>query len=231
MSSTARTDPKVLVTPIASTARHVVHAAHGRRGHHEGTMNPGARVQRGPVGTVARRKGATCGSWSPRTTVGSPTCSSSRSTEAGWEVEVVHDGTAAYGRALPGGLPYDVLLLDWMLPGIDGLTVCRRLRDARADHPRADADRPRRGPRPDRRPRRRRGRLPGQAVRPRRAAGPAAGPACAARRTARQVGRRGRRPRGRPGGPAGLPGAAPRSSSRPASSTSCTCWSPGPARS
>ncbi|WP_345523151.1 response regulator transcription factor [Nocardioides conyzicola] len=49
-------------------------------------------------------------------------------TEAGWDVEVVHDGTAAYGRALPDGLPYDVLLLDWMLPGTDGVTVCRRLR-------------------------------------------------------------------------------------------------------
>ncbi|WP_457208943.1 response regulator transcription factor [Nocardioides sp. P5_C9_2] len=51
-------------------------------------------------------------------------------TEAGWEVEVVGDGRAAHGRALPGGLPYDVLLLDWMLPGMDGVTVCRRLRDA-----------------------------------------------------------------------------------------------------
>ncbi|MXG89005.1 response regulator transcription factor [Nocardioides flavescens] len=50
-------------------------------------------------------------------------------TEAGWEVEVVHDGRSAYARALPDGLPYDVLLLDWMLPGVEGLTVCRRLRD------------------------------------------------------------------------------------------------------
>jgi two-component system OmpR family response regulator len=50
-------------------------------------------------------------------------------TEAGWEVEVAHDGTSAYGRALPGGLTYDVLLLDWMLPGMDGVTVCRKLRD------------------------------------------------------------------------------------------------------
>ena len=48
--------------------------------------------------------------------------------EAGWDVEVVHDGTSAYGRALPDGLPYDVLLLDWMLPGMDGISVCRRLR-------------------------------------------------------------------------------------------------------
>ncbi|MCW2793834.1 MAG: Two component transcriptional regulator [Nocardioides sp.] len=48
--------------------------------------------------------------------------------EAGWDVDVVHDGAAAYGRALHDGLPYDVLLLDWMLPEVDGLTVCRRLR-------------------------------------------------------------------------------------------------------
>ena len=51
-------------------------------------------------------------------------------TEAGWEVETVADGTTAYTRALPGGVPYDVLLLDWMLPGLDGVTVCRRLREA-----------------------------------------------------------------------------------------------------
>jgi len=49
-------------------------------------------------------------------------------TEAGWDVEVAHDGRSAYGRALPDGVPYDVLLLDWMLPGLDGITVCRRLR-------------------------------------------------------------------------------------------------------
>ncbi|TCJ31008.1 response regulator transcription factor [Nocardioides jejuensis] len=50
-------------------------------------------------------------------------------TEAGWEAELVADGRAAFGRALPGGLAYDVLLLDWMLPGMDGVTVCRRLRE------------------------------------------------------------------------------------------------------
>ena len=49
--------------------------------------------------------------------------------EAGWEVEVVHDGRSAYGRALPAGIPYDVLLLDWMLPELDGVSVCRKLRD------------------------------------------------------------------------------------------------------
>jgi two-component system, OmpR family, response regulator len=49
--------------------------------------------------------------------------------EAGWDVETVGDGRSAYGRALPGGIPYDVLLLDRMLPGLDGTTVCRRLRE------------------------------------------------------------------------------------------------------
>lgn len=49
--------------------------------------------------------------------------------EAGWDVETVGDGRSAYGRALPGGIAYDVLLLDWTLPGLDGLTVCRRLRE------------------------------------------------------------------------------------------------------
>jgi two-component system OmpR family response regulator len=48
--------------------------------------------------------------------------------EAGWEVDVVHDGRAACASALPGGVPLDVLLLDWGLPGLDGVAVCRRLR-------------------------------------------------------------------------------------------------------
>jgi two-component system OmpR family response regulator len=51
--------------------------------------------------------------------------------EAGWQVEVRHDGRAALSAAMPrddAGPPYDVLLLDWMLPSLDGLTVCRRLR-------------------------------------------------------------------------------------------------------
>jgi two-component system OmpR family response regulator len=49
-------------------------------------------------------------------------------TEAGWAVQVVHDGRAAYDLLLrQAGI--DVALLDWMLPGMDGLTVTRRLRD------------------------------------------------------------------------------------------------------
>lgn len=48
-------------------------------------------------------------------------------TEAGWQVDAVVDGAAAYTGGLTSGA--DVLLLDWMLPGMDGLTVCRRLRE------------------------------------------------------------------------------------------------------
>ena len=52
--------------------------------------------------------------------------------EAGWTVEVHHDGGSAFLAATdPETLttrPFDVLLLDWMLPTMDGLTVCRRIR-------------------------------------------------------------------------------------------------------
>ena len=50
--------------------------------------------------------------------------------EAGWAATVVHDGRDALTSALAetrGG--YDVLLLDWMLPSLDGISVCRRLRE------------------------------------------------------------------------------------------------------
>ncbi len=50
--------------------------------------------------------------------------------EAGWESEVQHDGLGAFSAAAPGSDSgdFDVILLDWMLPGLDGVTVCRRLR-------------------------------------------------------------------------------------------------------
>lgn len=50
--------------------------------------------------------------------------------EAGGDAEVFLDGLTALDAAAPGGYGsvFDVILLDWMLPGLDGVTVCRRLR-------------------------------------------------------------------------------------------------------
>jgi two-component system OmpR family response regulator len=55
--------------------------------------------------------------------------------EAGWEVHVEHDGQRAFDCTLaasvsPAGTQagFDVLLLDWGLPSMDGLMVCSRLR-------------------------------------------------------------------------------------------------------
>jgi two-component system, OmpR family, response regulator len=49
-------------------------------------------------------------------------------TEAGWQTDVVHDGRSAYDRLLTDA-GFDVALLDWMLPGMDGVSVARRVRE------------------------------------------------------------------------------------------------------
>jgi DNA-binding response OmpR family regulator len=46
----------------------------------------------------------------------------------GWDVELIADGIAAARRARQGS--FDLILLDVMLPGKDGLEVCRELRRA-----------------------------------------------------------------------------------------------------
>src|SRR5215510_8571285 len=48
-------------------------------------------------------------------------------TEAGHDVQVAHDGMAALALAEGGG--YELIVLDVLLPELDGLTVCRRLRE------------------------------------------------------------------------------------------------------
>lgn len=53
--------------------------------------------------------------------------------EAGLSVDAVHDGEEALAAASTA--PYDVLILDVMLPRVDGLEVSRRLRRARAATP------------------------------------------------------------------------------------------------
>ncbi len=53
--------------------------------------------------------------------------------EAGYVVELVMDGLTALDRAK--SLGYDLILLDRMLPGMNGLEVCRRLRSANVSTP------------------------------------------------------------------------------------------------
>ena len=46
----------------------------------------------------------------------------------GYRVTVAHDGQS--GLHIARDTPPDLIILDWMLPGLDGLEVCRRLRAA-----------------------------------------------------------------------------------------------------
>ena len=52
-------------------------------------------------------------------------------TYEGYDVDVAHDGPTALSAVRNGR--HDVVVLDVMLPGFDGLEVCRRLRDAGED--------------------------------------------------------------------------------------------------
>jgi len=47
--------------------------------------------------------------------------------KAGFEVAVTRDGSAAL-QILEGADPPKIAVLDWMMPGTDGVEVCRRLR-------------------------------------------------------------------------------------------------------
>jgi DNA-binding response OmpR family regulator len=51
----------------------------------------------------------------------------------GYEVEAAADGREGLRKALAGG--YDLLLLDVMLPGVDGFEICNRVRSADPEQP------------------------------------------------------------------------------------------------
>jgi len=53
--------------------------------------------------------------------------------EEGHTVDVAHDGEEGLAMAMDGS--HDVILLDVLLPGIDGFEVCRSLRASRVDTP------------------------------------------------------------------------------------------------
>jgi heavy metal response regulator len=53
--------------------------------------------------------------------------------EHGYAVDVAYDGDDAL--AMAQAEPYDLIVLDIMLPGIDGITVCQRLRAERRNMP------------------------------------------------------------------------------------------------
>lgn len=45
----------------------------------------------------------------------------------GFEVVVAHDGVAAWER-ISGDAPPALMIVDWMMPGLDGIELCRRIR-------------------------------------------------------------------------------------------------------
>lgn len=49
----------------------------------------------------------------------------------GYAVDMVHDGESGYSHAVSGD--YDLVILDRMLPGMDGVELCQKLRD-RGNH-------------------------------------------------------------------------------------------------
>ena len=47
----------------------------------------------------------------------------------GYDVDVCYDGATAVQMAAQGG--YDLIILDLMMPGLDGLEACQRIRQTR----------------------------------------------------------------------------------------------------
>ncbi|HIK43426.1 MAG TPA: response regulator transcription factor [Leptolyngbyaceae cyanobacterium M65_K2018_010] len=54
-------------------------------------------------------------------------------TREGYQVDVATDGERGAAMAMAG--TYDLLILDWMLPGLNGLEICRRVRSRQNNTP------------------------------------------------------------------------------------------------
>ncbi|MBL7996910.1 response regulator transcription factor [bacterium] len=54
-------------------------------------------------------------------------------TESGYTIDVRHDGHS--GLEAAGAESYDLIILDWMLPGLDGIKVCKKIREFSKDIP------------------------------------------------------------------------------------------------
>ncbi len=48
--------------------------------------------------------------------------------EEGFAVDVANNGRAALEMAMTNLNEYDIVLLDWMMPGVSGIEICRRIR-------------------------------------------------------------------------------------------------------
>ena len=139
----------------------------------------------------------------------------------GYEVQVASSGTE--GLALARETPPSLVILDVMMPGIDGFEVCRRLRAGRYRPPDSHAHRPGCRHRPGAGARERGGRLRGQALHLRCAAGSHPGQAAPEREPGRRGDPRLRRPH--PGHRHSHGAGAGRGrSTSPPPSTAC-CWS------
>ncbi len=53
--------------------------------------------------------------------------------EAGYDVVLADDGSSGYEQARNG--EFDFMILDWMLPGLSGIELCRRIREQDSDVP------------------------------------------------------------------------------------------------
>ena len=95
-------------------------------------------------------------------------------TSQGYRVILAEDGEQALAKT--ASEKPDLILLDVMMPKVDGFSACARIRQLGSPRPNFDANRTRRNRRPRRRPRRRCRRLPSKTLLPRRATSPSPRP-------------------------------------------------------